>query len=587
MKKESRGVAFIAIFLSLLFVIMGLGYSHSYNPGFFPDEFAHMGYVIDVIKYNFPNYNDGHIYSSNKLNYLNHPALYYVIVGELVTLLHLQDLFAHVGRYVNMMISMIIITMTCRMIYKITRSLLATFIGGSLLLVIPMFVISGSAINNDQINVLGCTLVIYGLTGLLCIDKKNTPLTADIFLICVGGIIASLSKATGSLAIVCLFFSVTLFNSTILLKVIKKITPKQWLIIVLSILIVVIYFSYMHKVYGRFYPAPQGNPATWYFIENPYTQKLALLEFIDVFLKRNWFSLTTPYGHVIIIDSAIRVGVLNAILVALGAMSSYLIVRKILTNDSDLNATFCFAMAYIMFFIIYLFTIRQLHLNTGYLGAMQARYFFGFLPVFSLVMAKAISSLKSKAVTITIFLLMITGLAVSTYPALIKMTNPQMWQSTKVIEQPLFNTEYGPLTQGRKFEQKILAESNYISGAELKLTTFARKNQGPLTIELFNALGEVLARDVVKMETFKDNEYVWFNLSHARLIKGHIYTLRLTCNECNKDNAITWWTVKKEIELPVFLFSRFGPDRENQYSKGEAYVDGLPIGGSFTFRLYF
>lgn len=587
MNKQKVTVVLIVVFLSLFYLILGIGYSQSYNPGFFPDEFAHMGYVVDVMKNNFPDYNNGLIYSSNKLNYLNHPALYYFIVGELASLLHLQDAFAYLGRYVNMAISLIIIALTCGMLYQTTQSRLATFVGGAFLLIIPMFVLLGSAVSNDQINVLGCTLVICGLLGLMEVHKDSKPLTSCIVFICAGGIIASLSKATGSLVIVCLLVSVAIFNFSLLIKIIKKISVKQWLIITASIAIVVIYFVCTHSVYSGFYPAPQGTPAAWFWIEHPDAKRLPFSEFFGNFLNGNFVTLTIPYGHVYIMDSEFRIFIVKVILIIVAVMAGCILLKKTTSNNDFYRVTFSFVMAFFIFFIIYLFTIRDMHLKTGYTGAMQARYFFGFLPICSLVIAKVLSRIKSNLIKGIVFIMMSAALVMSGYPALIKVSELQVWQSTTIIEQPLFNTSYGYLIKGRRFEQTILAESNTLRGVELMLATFARKNHGPVTLVLIDNSGQTVASEVIMMENLADNTYAWFDFRRVKIIKNQQYTLRLTCDECTQDNAITWWAIKQEFEAPLFLLTRFGPGAGDRYAKGKAYVDGANVGGAYAFRLYF
>ena len=587
MSKHILIVIVIIFSLSFFFLILAIGYSQSYSPGLFPDEFAHMGYVNDVIKHHFPDYTNGLIYSSNKLNYLNHPALYYFIVGELASIMHLQDAFAYVGRYLNMFISIIIIVLICCMLYRATYSRLATFMGGAFLLVIPMFILLGSAVSNDQINVLGCTFVIYGLLGLMEFNKNHKPLTSYIIFICVGGIIASLSKATGSLVIVCLLGTVTLFNFTSMIKIIKKISPKQWLIIITSIAIVVIYFSYIHNVYGQFYPAPQGTPALWFFIEHTNAKRLGFSEFFELFLFKNLMTLIIPYGHIYFPDSEARIFLTKAVLIVLAIMSVFILIKKNSKDKYFYDVTSSFIVAFFIFLTIYFFIIREMHLNTGYTGAMQARYFFGFLPIFSLVLAKTLCWVKSKAIKGIVSLMIISGLTMSFYPALVKIIERPVLCSATIIEQPFSNNSYGYLTKGRSFAQTILAESNYLNGVELMIATYTRKNHGPLTLELVDNTGKIIANSVVRMETLTDNSYAWFDFNRVKIIKKRKYTLRLKCPDCTQDNAITWSGISKEVELPIFLMTKFGPDAKDKYSQGEAYVDGVKVGGSYSFRLYF
>lgn len=587
MYKQKCGIVFITLLLSLLFLAMAIGYILSYSPGVFPDEFAHMAYVANVMDRGFPNYSSGTILPGGKLNYLNHPALYYLIVGGLANFLDLQGMYAMIGRYVNMLISILIIILTCRMLYSATKSKLSTFCGGAFLLVVPMFVVSGSAVSNDQINVLGCTLVLHGLLDIIETHKDNKSITYSVITICIGGIIAALSKATGSLAIVCLLISVCLFNFSKLSEVIKKITFKQWVIIISSLAIIAIYYLNIYVVYGRFYPAPQGNPALWFAVDHPDAKRLGLTEFIVNFYQANLVTLTIPYGHAAISDNDIRIIVLKTILLMLVWMTIFVIVKKLSGTNSCFNLTFSFVIAFACFIITYLFTIRQLHINTGYLGAMQARYFFGFLPVFSLVIAKIIAIINSKAVRVILFSLIVSGLLTALYPPLIKLSELRAWKSLTIVEQPLYNTAYGYLTKGRRFEQVIEADSSTLIGVELMLGTFARRNYGVLTLELSDQAGKVIASNTVRLETLKDNKYAWFDFHQATLTKNHKYNLILKCDECTQDNAITWWAVKKEYESTIFLLTKFGPGVGSIYPKGNAYVDGKDVGGAFAFRLYF
>lgn len=584
-----KNIDFICIvsFLSLFFLVLSLGYAQSYNPGFFPDEFAHMGYVLDVIKNNFPDYVNGVRAFDNKFNYLNHPALYYVIVGELVRFFHLQSMYADIGRYFNMFISILIIIFTCKMLYDATGSKLSVLLGGAFLLTVPMFIVLGSAVNNDQINILGCTLVISGLFNLIESHEKNKSLSSAILFICLGGLIAALSKATGSLVVLCILISMVCFNLYSIVAIVKKIRLKQWGVISISLAIVFIYYLYIYKIYGGFYPAPQGNPATWFAIENPTAQKLSLFDFFINFYNSNLYMFSQPYGHVIFIDSDIRVFLFKTILIILSFMMLYLFVRSLSGTVKYYKILISFIMAFVFYIILYFYTIRQMHINTGYLGAMQARYFFGFLPVFSFIIAVIISRINNKYLTACISALILSGVVASLYPAFIKMLDVHRWQSMTVAEQPSVNTNYGPLVKNRKFEQVILAQSNSIKGVSLFLGTYKRKNNGYLTLMLSDGHGVVMAKSILKLDTIKDNDYTWFDFKQVPLINGQKYILRLSCDECTLDNSVTWWANKNEIESPIFLLNNFGPSVRGLYPEGDAYVDGVMVNSGFTFKVYF
>lgn len=560
---------------------------HEYNPGFFPDEFAHMGYVLDVIKHGFPDYVTGTRAFDNKLNYLNHPALYYVIVGEVVNALHMQNMFAEVGRYINVLVSVAIIILTCKTLYKMTNSVLAVFLGGTFLLTVPMFIVLGSAVNNDQLNVLGCTLFIYGLIALIDAHEKNKSLTLAILYLCIGGVITAFTKATGSLAIVCILISIACFNFSFYIDVLKKTSLKQNLVILLSFTSVAAYYLFMYITYGHFYPSPQASLDTWFAIDNPLAPRSSLSDFAVVFFQSNIDTFSRPYGHVVFIDSDIRVALFKTMLIILGVMMIYVTVHKLLKATNLSNILFSFVFASFIFVAFYFYAIRQLHLNTGYPGALQARYFFGFLPVFSLMIGVVISNVNNRFITFCFSVLISLTLVASLYPALIKFSDPHWRQSMTVVQQPSVNTNYGQLVKGRTFVQEIVALSDSFEGAELLLATYARKNHGQLVLDLSNTNGNVIASSALTLESLIDNNYAWFDFKKTPVIIGQKYILRLRCNDCNQDNSITWWANKNDIESPVYMFTKLGPSVKGLYPQGVSYVDGTKVDSNFTFRLYF
>lgn len=474
------------------------------------------------------------------------------------------------------------------MLYSATESKLAVLLGGAFLLTVPMFAILGGAVNNDQLNILGCSLVISGLYDLIESHKKNKSLSSAILFICIGGLIAALSKATGALVVLCMLISIVCLNFLCIIAILKKIRAKQWGVIFFSLAIVFIYYVCIYNIYGEFYPAPQPNgPTTWFAIDNPMAQRLSLPDFIVSFYQSNLFTLSQPYGHVTFIDSDIRVFLFKTILIMLGVMTLYIVIRNLSSTTRPYNILLSFIVAFGLYIALYFYTIRQMHMNTGYPGAMQARYFFGFLPVFSLMIATLISKINNKSVIICISVLILSGLIASLYPAFIKFSDVHRWQSMTVIEQPSVNANYGPLVKSRKFEQEILAQSNSIKGVALLLGTYARNNHGHLTLDLYDEDGKIIASSFLKLDYLKDNSYAWFDLKRTPLVEGQKYIMKLSCNECDQDNAITWWANKNEIELPIFLLNNLGPSVRGLYPEGDAYVDGLKVNSGFTFKIYF
>lgn len=152
------------ILVIFLFYILCFGYYSGTDLGLFPDENQHLGYVIDVTNHGFPDYVRGMSYGTNKLNYLQHPALYYLVAGaveKLLDLLNISDF--KLIRLVNVVISSLTLLTVYFSLKKFISNQFVIFTSLLLIISIPMFVALSSSISNDPLMILGGALIFHAL----------------------------------------------------------------------------------------------------------------------------------------------------------------------------------------------------------------------------------------------------------------------------------------------------------------------------------------------------------------------------------------------------------------------------------------
>ncbi|MBK4576254.1 hypothetical protein, partial [Enterobacter asburiae] len=350
--------------LFALYTFLAIGYFLSYAMWHFPDGGAHMGYIYDVIKDNYPNYISGETTLGPKLNYLNHPAMYYLITGELIRLLHGVSHAVVLAQMINFLISALTVYITWRSLKVLIASELAVFFGVSMVLLTPMFVELSVAVNNDPLNILGCTIIFYGIVNITTEVPHFSKTTLLVF---VGGFIAVMTKGTGGLAAVCMVGVHILANIPLWLKHMKRLAPYQWVIIASLVISALAYYVIQYIHYHTLFPAPQSNPADWFAISNPNRPREELFNYFMTFLNSNFDSFIKPYGHTLFIDSTLRVSMIT---ITISTLFILLPVVLIFKNDGDdVVRMFMIQMflSLVIFLVFYFFVLYKMHMRTGYM----------------------------------------------------------------------------------------------------------------------------------------------------------------------------------------------------------------------------
>lgn len=564
----------------VIYFTLCAGYFFSYSMGDFPDGLYHMGYVYDVFLHNYPNYVGGTNFISEKLNYLNHPPLYYLLAGGLTKVDYTGNHIVGIAQSVNVIISLLTLAVTWKALKNLKFSRVGIFCGLLMILLTPMFMELSVAVNNDPLSILGCAIAFYGVVNCYA---DNSQFNHSILLIILGGVIAALTKGTGALTIVCIVGTHVLFNIKLWWALIKKINISQWIVVIFFTVVVVSYYAVTYKVFHALFPAPQGNPADWFAFIHPDAPRWNIIEYASYFLISNYNTYITPYGHSTFVDSDTRLLSLNAFLLIFTFL--LLIIGAFLRKDKFLSVSI---ISFILYMIFYFYTIRQLHLQTGYLGAMQARYFYGFLPLFSVGVASVFDGLKNRFLRIPFSLLLFFNIALAFIPAWAKV-NP-LFQNDKIVEQNDFNSTFGELFKWHVFSQSFEAKTTNLESISLKLATFSRSNTDTIKIQVCTMAGQCMFSKEIDTQHLVDNDWLSLPVNISNLTVGNQYMISLTSLTGKPGNAITWWALQQPSEDPHFAHTQLGPTvlPVKSYEGGEAAVDGQLVPNvDFAFRVIF
>ncbi|WP_455916081.1 ArnT family glycosyltransferase [Pantoea agglomerans] len=563
--------------LMLLFLLC-IGYNISTRLGLFPDETQHLGFVINVIKSGFPDYVNGYGFESNKLNYLEHPALYYLLTGYISKLtLFMVDVSYKSFRLVNYFISALTIIYIYKSLLVMKLRKTSIFFAFFPLLSIPMFIMLSASYNNDPLMIFGCTLVFYSFV-LFYENDENLTYFFRYFLL--GCVITALTKATGALAIVCIISVFFILQNRKIIQTLRMLKFFDWLWIIIASFIVIIYYSFTYYKFGHFFPSAQENPSIWYKLTVPNAPRMGLIEHLAAFYNSNVYTLLDPYGHQKFDDIVIREKFETLVLLMMPFFWIFSFIKLKIEKNKFLQLFLIFFFGYLIFMILYFYEIHALNHATGYPGAMQSRYFYGFIPFFIVFFAHAIDCLINRFIRYLVFSILTLTLLLSFYPSYAAFFKGYYGQDT-------FSSNYGELIKGRVFEQTFTAQSDVLKRIDIFIGTYQRHNSGILHMELYSD-NKLLADSKVEINSISDNSWVPFKFDSLILEAGKTYALKVKADSSETGNAVTWWALGGFKEQPEFLGTPYGPQdlKGNRYLEGLSFVDGHTINGTFTMRIY-
>ncbi|WP_199257272.1 glycosyltransferase family 39 protein [Pantoea sp. BAV 3049] len=564
----------------LILLLLCFGYNYSTRLGLFPDEAAHLGFVINVMNHGFPDYLHGTIYNSEKFNYLEHPALYYILSGTIGKLLFLfHDFSFKTLRFINFFISSLSFYFIYRSLLEMNVNKTAILFSFIPVLCIPMFIILSASINNDPLMILGCVITFYSFVVYYSDREKVSDFIRWFLLGCV---ITSLTKATGTLGIVCVLSLFIVFSFRDVKSILIKLNKADWILVVFSVSLVVLYYGFMHHHFGKFFPSAQENPSFWFAKMNPDAERMGIKEHLVAFYHSNAWTLVDPYGHQSFIDTIYREKLLVILISSLPIFLCITVYQQIKTRGKYLRLVAVFGCAYVLYMCLYFGEIHRMHLATGYPGAMQSRYFYGFLPFFITIYALAFDSLKNAVLKFVVYGFLGVALIFSFYPSYAPLLKG-------FYGQEMVNANYGELIAGRVFEQTFTAKNSSLNKIEINLGTYNRINKGQLKLSIYSSEDHLLRDDSLEMSKISDNNWATFKFNGLALSPHSEYKLKLTSADGKPGNAITWWALGPFTESPLFRGTQQGMSDlgGNRYLEGLASVDGKRVDGTFSFRIYY
>lgn len=163
------------------------------------------------------------------------------------------------------------------------------------------------------------------------------------------------------------------------------------------------------------------------------------------------------------------------------------------------------------------------------------------------------------------------GLAIFLIPAGVSLYVAIINAGSFVINNTTADKHFGELTKTRNFSQSfIIDKTASLKRIDLMLATFIRHNNGSIQVSLLGPETKVLAETSLAMQDIQDNAWhSFFKNSNIILVKDIRYTIKLSTENAEPGNAITWWATAKDT-----------------YAHGEAIVDGKPTSGDFCFKLF-
>lgn len=346
-----------------------------------PDEWAHLSYVQDVKGGHLvPDYIDGRINQSERLNYLPHPPLYYSLLGIYARIGNLDPVqdFRKL-RLVSAVFVCIGVLLWLLAAGNAGVGATGTALGALALCATPMFSYSAGSINNDALLYLGIGLFFFGISR-----EYLTPARDRLAALATlsGLIIVFLAKLTGSAFVVFFIFSCLLFNRRQLVAFFRD--RRSMLVLAIACLVGVSWFAYARLRFGSFLPAPKElypeSPPAQAIVPIDFAWRYAVImwERLPVIMSHDSIQPFTPQRGMNFFYAMLLVPALAWMVARLGAAA-----RGV--PEALLRGTDAFAVAFAATIATHMAMTYRVYLHTGLHAGLQPRYFAFLLPALWLV----------------------------------------------------------------------------------------------------------------------------------------------------------------------------------------------------------
>ena len=104
----------------------------------------------------------------------------------------------------------------------------------------------------------------------------------------------------------------------------------------------------------------------------------------------------------------------------------------------------------------------------------------------------------------------------------------------------------GPIFSNNAWQEKVsFSKDSEISRIEILFATYARINQGNLTLSLIDEKGKVRASNVFNLSSLKDNSYFDWKFKSQKFLSGETIVISIESDATQETNGIAVYTTKK------------------------------------------
>lgn len=357
------------------------------------DEAAHLSYIIDLADKNlfFPDFHDFPMrYGDAQTIYLNHPPFYYLTMGIFERWLSpLSSIDILILRSINLLLvytAVLLSLLVCLTTHWNKRSRVAFIF---LIVMIPNLSVIAITINNDNMAILGGSMVILGAMKIMS-RNPNGYLVGSI-----GFMLAAVSKFTA-------FLLMTLFTFPLLivLWLLKYSPPKKpaWHWIALFFFLAATPYFYFWFLYGSPVPTTPGHleiieslAASRGWSDIRYSFSEYFFHFFKM-LALNW-PIVPLTG-----DIGVYTTGLYGLIFVLGIVLST--VKCLNRSHKPIDVIIvCGAISILATLAIHFVFNYIRHSQTGWMSGIHPRYYFPLFPLLPAACANLINEIKSPLVS--------------------------------------------------------------------------------------------------------------------------------------------------------------------------------------------
>lgn len=370
MKYEARPAWPLALVMATLVFVTAWFYVKHVPIGQPPDEWAHLSYIADITSGGppIPDYSNSTLLKSGQQNYLQHPPLYYTVLGLVGKTLS-WDPVKDYQRYRTISAVMVAIGiffwLLAAMQLGFTALQAAGLTGASL--AIPMFPYLAGSVNNDNLCYLGVAIFFY---GFILLTSRNSR---GIWICALGLLTVLFTKATGAVFLLAFLIAWCCLDRNHLRTIAKE--KHVWVAATITIVIIVSYYLPTAIHYHAFFPAPGGL----YQDRTAPLQPIGFIGYFCVFTEEMFDRLPIVLATKASFPIAKDLFALFYMMLSI-PLAAWILFRPFSRPSPQRHLADAFLIALLTTLAIHLWVGWQGYLRTGLYAGLQPRYYAYALP---------------------------------------------------------------------------------------------------------------------------------------------------------------------------------------------------------------